>query len=327
VLGFNLAITLFPVPSVFTLTYLLRMLSKQIEQFLCVYERRSLSTAALALGLTQPALTKSLRLLEQSLDVVLYDRRAGGMVPTKHGETLAAYARSAQNAWRVTLAELQQDGKDMQGELRIGAGAVWSLKVMPQALMAFRSEYPQVKITLETDVAQELLPKLKSGELDLFFGSTLGCAENDDIEIVPIKSSKVGAFVRIGHPLVMNSDFALAELTKFPWAANTRDNAGPDAISAYFRSRAIEPRGIDLQYSSLPALLVSLEFSDGIGFISADFNPEASKWGLQLLPLKEDIWSFPTGIAYRRSLGVLRHLQRLIALVSDITMNLVADKD
>ncbi len=294
------------------------MLSKSIEHFLCVYERNSLSLAAATLGLTQPALTKSIRLLEQSLGVALFDRRAGGMLPTAHGKRLAIYASSTQSAWRIALAELQDSSANMTGELRLGAGLVWSLRLMPQLLTVFQREYPRLCLSLETEVADQLLPKLMAGELDLILGTIDGCVESDDVVVLPLKKTRLGAFVRQGHPLAATTSLHAKELPKYRWAAHTHDRMGPDAVQAYFHRQNVAPRGFDLRCSSLTSLLAAVEVSDAIAFISADVQQEAFSRGIVPLSLSDsDIWTFDTGIAYRRSLGVMVHMQRVITLISE----------
>ena len=291
------------------------MLPRQLEHFLCAYERRSLRTAAQVLHLTQPALTKSLRLLEESLGVVLFERRATGVVPNAHAETLARYARTAVNAWRLAQAEMATARDGLVGDLRIGAGSVWSLRAIPQAMVQFHRLYPGIQLSLETGVADYLMPKLIEGEVDLFVGSLEGVESDDDIAVQVLQSSHMSVFVRAQHPLAQASSVSPADLLGFTWVAQSHVIKGQDALRNFFRAQGLEPPNIGLQFTSLAAMKAAIQADDCIGFVSDDFAAEAKTRGIVPLQLNGDIWSFSTGIAYRRPLGVLAHVQQLIELI------------
>lgn len=291
------------------------MLSKQLEYFLCAYERGSLRTAAQMLHLTQPALTKSIRLLEESIGVVLFERRATGVVPTAHGETLARYARTSLNAWRLAQAEFAEARDGKVGELRIGAGPNWSLRAVPQAMVDFHREYPGIQLSLETDVADYLVPKLVDGDIDLFVGSIEGITGGDEIGVKQLLRSQMLAFVRSEHPLAKAKRPTPADLLEYSWIMPTHDVKGMDALREFFRGQHIEPPKIALRFSSLNAMLTAVLLDDSIAFITADYESEALAHGVVPLKFDREIWSFHAGIAYRRPLGALAHVQRLLELI------------
>jgi len=293
------------------------LLQRQIEHFLCAFERRSLRTAAQVLGLSQPALTKSIRTLEESLGVVLFERRATGVIPTTHGETLARYARATSNAWRLAQAELAASSEGLRGELRIGGGAVWSHRVLPEAMRRLRLEYPLLQLTLITDVADYLLPRLGDGELDLVIGSIEGVVADDDIAVVPTHTSRAIAYVRQDHPLLARGAIDATDLVSHSWIAFTHDAKGADALARYLSALGLPGPKFAMRFTSLNAMLTATRLGDDIALISSDCLDEAKERGLAPLALGEGIWSFASGIAYRRSFGVLAHLQRLMSLVRE----------
>lgn len=269
------------------------------------------------LGVSQPALTKSIRALEESLGVVLFERRASGMLPTAHGEALARYARSTANAWRVAQAELMASSEGLRGELRIGGGAVWSMRVLPEAMSRLRREYPQLQLVLITDVADYLLPKLADGEIDLVVGSIEGVTADDEIAVDPIHTSKALAYVRQDHPLLGNRSVAVGDLAAYGWLAFTHDVKGTDALARFLSARGLPSPNYSMRFTALAAMLTAIRLGDDIALISSDCKDEAAARGIVPLDIGEEIWSFATGLAYRRSLGVLVHVRRLMALVRE----------
>lgn len=291
------------------------MLARKIEHFLCAYERRSLRTAAQSLGLSQPALTKSIQSLEESLGVVLFERRATGVVPTTHGETLAHYARTASNAWRLTQAELSASREGLRGELRIGGGAVWSVQVLPQAMRQLRLEYPRLRLTLITDVADYLLPKLAEGEIDLFVGSIEGLSSDEEIAVESIHHSSTLAYVRSDHPLLGRGVVNASDLVAYNWLAFKHDVKGADKLARFFVTRGLPAPEYAMHFTSLGAMFKATQLGDDIALVSTGCADEAAARGVVPLEIGEQVWSFATGVAYRRSFGVLAHMRRMIALV------------
>ncbi len=287
------------------------MLHRQLELFLSAYERKSFRTAARALGLTQPALTKSIRVLEESLGVVLFDRRASGVIPTPHADSLARYARTMVSAWRLTQAELAAANDGSSGDLRIGAGSIWSLKAVPAAMVSFQKHFPNIRLTLETGVADYLLPKLSDADIDIFVGSAAD-ADDDEIAVLPIVSSPLAAFVRKGHALAKRKKIEPAQLVGQHWMAFANDVKGLDALRAYFSIHGLPAPAVRMKFTALVAMMAAAQMSDDIAYLSANFEPHAEPNGLTRLDLAGSIWSIDSGISYRRSLGVLRHVNVLI---------------
>jgi DNA-binding transcriptional LysR family regulator len=250
--------------------------------------------------------------------VQLFERRPSGVVPTPHGEALAKHARNIVKAWRDVQAEMQHTSAGLSGALHLGAGSVWSLRAMPRAIARLKAEFPGLTLILQTDVADALLPRLETGDLDLFLGSIADSRETDLTALVHLRESRIGAFVRAGHPLAKARKPPIpAELPAFPWATHTHDVKGPGATAQYFKRHGVSPRTPDLRFSSLVALLATLQASDAIGFVTCDIGEEAEARGLLELKLPGQIWSYPNGIAYRRSLGTLMPVRRLIEILRE----------
>src|SRR5262245_20117027 len=94
----------------------------RLKHFLAVAEAGSVQSAARSLHISQPALSKSLRLLEKHLRTPLFDRSARGVVLTAMGKAFYRHAREIQAEWDSSLIELTATRDGAKGELRIGIG-------------------------------------------------------------------------------------------------------------------------------------------------------------------------------------------------------------
>ena len=122
------------------MTYCSFVDSRRLSYFFTVYQLGSIGHAAETLPLTQPALSKSIRQLEQELGCELFERTPSGVVPTVFGEALAHYARTIaaeiDNA-KAKIAELR--GGDT-GEVRIGVGPSIAVNMMPMVTRQVHAE-------------------------------------------------------------------------------------------------------------------------------------------------------------------------------------------
>ena len=130
-----------------------------------------MSAAAAELHISQPALTKSIRQLEDILGVELFERLPTGVVPTRFGEILARRTRLMDLEYRHAVAEIQAIKGGTGGTVNVGAGPVWAVRILPPIIAAFRRQQPKVKIKLRTGVIDTLVPALLGGELDVICAS------------------------------------------------------------------------------------------------------------------------------------------------------------
>ena len=111
---------------------------RQLRTFLAVVEAGSVSTAARALHLTQPAASQQLRDLERALSVRLLDRAGGKMIPTAAGQALLEPARRAQAAADDAVVVATKYRQSDTGRVRLGTGATACIHLLPPVLTAVK---------------------------------------------------------------------------------------------------------------------------------------------------------------------------------------------
>src|SRR6185437_3496495 len=138
-----------------------------LRDFLAVAGTGGVSAAAQTLGVSQPALTKSIRRLEAHYGLALFERRARGMALTPFGETLLAHAKLIDAQCRFADAEMRAFTKGAAGRLRIGAGPFWGATVIPLAIVRLQQQLPNLEVELDVGVNTIIHPKLFAGDLDI----------------------------------------------------------------------------------------------------------------------------------------------------------------
>ncbi len=162
---------------------------------------RSLLRASASLGLSQPALTKSLQELEEVLQFRLFDRHSRGVRPTEAG---VLFVRSA----RRILAELRRLDEELDllsvpggGTVALGALPVAAAGMLPGALTRLKAMHPEMRVRLQQGRTEELLPLLASGEIDLIVGRLYQPPMPDGFGREALWTETISILARADHPL------------------------------------------------------------------------------------------------------------------------------
>jgi LysR family transcriptional regulator, pca operon transcriptional activator len=177
-----------------------------------VSSQRSLSKASVALGISQPALTKSLQELETILDMRLFERHARGMLPTPAGSGVIQSAR------RI-LAELHRLDEDLDrlsspssGIVALGALPVAAAGILPGVLGRLKVEHNDLDIRLVEGRTEEVLPLLAAGEIDLIVGRLYEPAVPDGFVREPLYEEPISILARYDHPVFQLEPVTVSKL-------------------------------------------------------------------------------------------------------------------
>src|SRR4051812_47593298 len=120
----------------------------ELRWFVAVVDDPNLTRAALALHVSQPALSRSLRRLEATVGVDLFDRVGRSLQPNEHGRLFAEHARRAVAAFDAGSDAVRgAAGKD-EGEVRLAFLNTMGPRVVPELIVAYRSDHPRVRFRL-----------------------------------------------------------------------------------------------------------------------------------------------------------------------------------
>ena len=147
------------------------LLSKFAQQFIVIHETKSMRKAAEILTISQPALSINLRKTEERLGAPLFIRQANGMESTPLGDVLYNHTKSILNASRLLEDEIEFLTNRSKKRLRVGLGVVWTTTLLPKVMKRLRGEFPDYNFDFITGVAEEIVEKLKLGEIDIMIAA------------------------------------------------------------------------------------------------------------------------------------------------------------
>jgi len=197
------------------------MTPHRLRQFLALIEHAHFGRAAKWLGVSQPALSKSIQLLEAELGVTLFDRRTDGVVLTAFGQLLR------EKSQRLLMAEedLRRDigllaGGDI-GALRVALGPYPSVTSGYAAIARLHARHPQIKVTAHVAGWRDVANQVAAGVVDLGIAeiSTLQGQAAFTCELLGEHQGRL--FCRPGHPLLSQKrSLTLAQTLDYPWVAS-----------------------------------------------------------------------------------------------------------
>ena len=135
--------------------------------FYAVAEYESFSKAATELCVSQPAISYTIKKLEEELNVKLFTRFNKGIVLTEEGKKLKTYVENALGSIIAGYKSIVESEEELSGEISIGVHSHIGSIALPECIKKFTSKYPNVKIFIFNSRSNEMKEMLKSGKLDM----------------------------------------------------------------------------------------------------------------------------------------------------------------
>lgn len=171
----------------------------RLHVFHTVARRLSFTRAAEELFITQPAVTKHIRALEQQLEVKLFERQGNSVVLTEGGKVLLQYARKMEQLYNGLEQDIHALSGSVKGRLSIGASTTIAQYILPAMLAAFAQKHPEVSLQIMTGNTEQIEQAMRSGDIDL--GFIEGYTHNRQIKYVPFRKDEIVLVAKAGHVL------------------------------------------------------------------------------------------------------------------------------
>lgn len=293
---------------------------RDIEYFAIVAQHGHLGRAAEALGLSQPALSMSLRRLERSAQAKLVKRTAKGVELTAVGATLLSHVGRLRLARDDLARELADLARGRAGHLRIGASPSNADVSLPEVCSALLMEAPQVTLNLAVLENDALLPALRKGDLDIAVTHTRQLSQ-PELTLERIRDDEFVVCCAAGHRLARRKSVTLQDLVPERWAAASSATGafGPlRLLREAFEQRGLPPPQLTLVTDLVLFKLRAVAASDLIGTaVKGHVESAAAQLGLKVLPVRDLDWTRPVAVAYRKDAYLSPAARRFIEILKD----------
>ncbi|MDD3186451.1 MAG: LysR family transcriptional regulator [Anaerostipes sp.] len=187
------------------------MTINQLVHFLEIAKCESFTKAAAKLYISQPAISKSVQLLEKDLEVKLIDRTNNKKFKlTDEGRILYERGLIAMEVINNQMAYLYDSVKSRKGKIIIGVPPVMGTACFTSVIPEFNILYPEIELNMVEKGANKVLEKVKSGELDI--GAVMLPIQDDEVNVTPFISSENVLLVHKNHSLADRESVSFSEL-------------------------------------------------------------------------------------------------------------------
>ena len=248
---------------------------EQLDAFVEVAGRGSLSQAADALYVTQPTLTARIKGLEAELNATLFVRSGRGMRLSDAGRAFLPYAERTLDAARAGRAMLDELARGESGQLSLGAAPAVSTYVLPGILTRFRRTHPKVGLAVRTGHSEEVLELVLRDQVQVGLGRAL---HHPQVEAIPLYEDELVLVVDPKHPLAAAETVEPDRLADIQLILFDRTSSYHRLTSEFFEQVGAVPRGVmeldnidaakqmvglGLGIALLPHTSVTAELADG----------------------------------------------------------------
>ena len=239
----------------------------QLRLFSAVAERRGFSRAAEALHISQPAVSKGVRELEEQLGAALLERGPGGVRLTDAGAVLAARARELFAIERAAEEEMRALRGLERGSLRIGASTTIATYHLPPVLAAFQSRHPGVVLRLTSANTWAVLDLLARREIDVALVE--GPVEDSAFTVTPWRQERMVFVVAPSHRLIQRGGVAMpADLGEEVFVVREPGSGTREVAERVLAEAGIAPRRT-LEVGSTEAIKQVVAAGLGVAVVSA----------------------------------------------------------
>ena len=281
----------------------------QIHAFLAIAELESFSLAAERLHITQPAVSKRIRQLENSIDVQLFDRIGKRSILTPNGTAFKPHAERILEELKSFRSGLSRQQATPSGSLSFATSHHIGLHRLPQTLRAFKIRYPQVDLDLQFMDSEDACAAVANNELELAI-VTLPEHGDERLDYEAIWIDRLVVVLATDHPCATDTDITPQSLLRHAAILPSKGTFTRKIINSLFAGQR-EQLNIILETNYLETIKVMVAANLGWSILPESMV-DATLTAHQL-----------QGLDLRRALGIVTRKQRTLSLGSSAMIELL----
>lgn len=269
--------------------------------FYTVANNENITKASEELNISQPAISKSIKNLEEQLGGNLFVRTKRGVILTEEGKEFYSYIKQAIECINNAENKFTELVNLETGCIKIGVSATLTKEFLLPYLEKFHEMHPKIDIQIITNITSELLPKLRNGLIDIVILNLNDKNYGNDIDIIKCKKINDCFVVNNKYLDLVNKDLSIKELNKYPLILQTKGSNTREFLNNFASSNGVILKP-NMELASYSLVLEFAKIGLGIGYVTKEYIKEAIKnKELYELKIKEKIPSRYIGIALSKN--------------------------
>lgn len=278
---------------------------KHMQMLIALDELRQVGRVASYLNVSQPAISKTLAEIERGLGVELFLRSPKGLVPTPYGQALIKLSRSVMREFDMTRHQLQQLASGAEGRIRMGVLPVAAPVLAPRALIRLREVLPRISVLLQEGTTDQLLPLLRSGDLDIVVGNLPPASASVAMglqERILFQGETIAIVCSAGHPLSLKKNLHPEDLKPYPFVIPPAGSAFRASVDAVMEAFGLDMSSGLIESGSMTSTNTLVRGTQALSFYSRHLAEHYSRLGsLTILPLDTPSGTMPIGMVWSPS--------------------------
>ena len=283
--------------------------------FYVVANNRNITKASEELNISQPAISKSIKNLEDQLGGALFTRTKRGVILTEEGKEFYKYIKQAIEYINNAESKFTDLINLETGCIKIGISTTLTKEFLLPYLEEFHSLYPKINIQIDTNLTSNLIPKLRNGLVDIVI---LNITDNDydkDIEIVKCKKVTDCFVVNDKYKDLLNKEISIKDLNKYPLILQSKKSNTRIFLDDLARKYNVTLKP-NIELASYNLVVEFSKIGLGIGYVTKDYiKDELKNSKLYELKTKEKIPSRYIGFALSKNNIPNFSTKRLIKII------------
>ncbi len=275
--------------------------SKRLMALVALTEHRDVNKASAAIQVTRAAIYNSIREIESLLDIKLFLRLPGNMVPENFTLILVRQIKLAFSEIHRGLEELENlNGGPVKGKIVIGSLPLARTMLLPRAINHILKDHPGLNIQTREGPYDVLESGLRSGDIDMIIGALRHFDDTSDLKTEPLFEERLIIVARKDHPLTKRKTLAIKDVLDHEWVLPPKNTPARKVFDNTIHKKSLKNPDLFIETSSLATLRGLLLGSDRIALISEHQLFYEIQFGmLSVLPIELAGTYRPIGITMR----------------------------
>lgn len=243
--------------------------TRRLQLFSALARHRHMPSAAQTLGISQPAVSSAIRIMETGAGMQLFYRSPRGLLLTSEGETFVLHVRRALNELRHIPDDIAALRGTIQGYVTVGALPLGRTLILPGAIARVASQYPGVRIATDESAYEPLVAGLRAGDIDFVLGALRPNDASSGLTNERLMSEDMVVIARRDHPLAKAKALTLKELSAAQWVLPRSHAPARGMFEAQFKRLRLKPPMPTVETADLAVIRGLLTHTDMLAVVSA----------------------------------------------------------
>jgi LysR family transcriptional regulator, transcriptional activator of the cysJI operon len=260
----------------------------RLKVFMSVATNKSFTKAASELFITQPAITKHIKLLEESLETRLFDRSNHQINLTKAGEIVYKYGIEIIQLYKDIQIEIAAQKNEFKGQFRLGASTTIAQYLLAPVLASFFEKFPQIELSLLNGNTEQIEHAILNNQLDL--GIVEGVSHTLGIKYIDFTEDELVPVVHTKSRYAKLNFMEIDELVSMPLVLRERGSGTLDVLEKFLKEKGLKLSSLNviMHLGSTESIKSFLEYSNCVSFMSIRaIKKELERNEMKILSIKD----------------------------------------